>query len=176
MYVGGYSPRKNIIGILEAFSLLKDNLKEDLKIVITGKKGISYEIYKNKAIELGISNSVIFTDFIPLNDLPIFYNACEFLVYPSFYEGFGLPPLEAMACGVPVIASNVTSLPEVCRNSAILIEPNDIDELCYSMERVLTDSFLKLTMIERGLSTSNNYSWKNTALNTIKAYESIINF
>lgn len=162
MYVGGYSPRKNIIGILEAFSLLKDNLKEDLKIVITGKKGISYEIYKNKAIELGISNSVIFTDFIPLNDLPIFYNACEFLVYPSFYEGFGLPPLEAMACGVPVIASNVTSLPEVCRNSAILIDPNDIDELCYSMERVLTDSFLKLTMIERGLSTSNNYSWKNT--------------
>ena len=175
LYVGGYSPRKNIIGILEAFSLLKDNLKEDLKIVITGKKGISYEIYKNKAIELGISNSVIFTDFIPLNDLPIFYNACEFLVYPSFYEGFGLPPLEAMACGVPVIASNVTSLPEVCRNSAILIDPNDIDELCYSMERVLTDSFLKLTMIERGLSTSNN-SWKNTALNTIKAYESIINF
>ena len=82
LYVGGYSPRKNIIGILEAFSLLKDNLKEDLKIVITGKKGISYEIYKNKAIELGISNSVIFTDFIPLNDLPIFYNACEFLVYP----------------------------------------------------------------------------------------------
>ena len=176
LYVGGYSPRKNIIGILEAFSLLKDNLKEDLNIVITGKKGISYEIYKNKAIELGISNSVIFTDFIPLNDLPIFYNACEFLVYPSFYEGFGLPPLEAMACGVPVIASNVTSLPEVCRNSAILIDPNDIDELCYSMERVLTDSFLKLTMIERGLSTSNNYSWKNTALNTIKAYESIINF
>ena len=174
LYVGGYSPRKNIIGIFEAFSLLKDNLKEDLKIVITGKKGISYEIYKNKAIELGISNSVIFTDFIPLNDLPIFYNACEFLVYPSFYEGFGLPPLEAMACGV--IASNVTSLPEVCRNSAILIDPNDIDELCYSMERVLTDSFLKLTMIERGLSTSNNYSWKNTALNTIKAYESIINF
>ena len=176
LYVGGYSPRKNIIGILEAFSLLKDNLKEDLKIVITGKKGLSYEIYKNKAIELSISNSVIFTDFIPLNDLPIFYNACDFLVYPSFYEGFGLPPLEAMACGVPVIASNVTSLPEVCRNSAILIDPNDIDELCYSMERVLTDSFLKLTMIERGLSTSNNYSWKNTALNTIKAYESIINF
>ncbi len=84
---------------------------------------------KIELIELGISDSVIFTDFIPLEDLPIFYNACEFLVYPSFYEGFGLPPLEAMACGVPVIASNVTSLPEVCRNSAILIDPNDIDEL-----------------------------------------------
>ena len=176
LYVGGYSPRKNIIGILDAFSLLKNSLKKNLKVVITGRKGISYEIYRNRAIKLGILDSVLFTDFIPLEDLPIFYNACEFLVYPSFYEGFGLPPLEAMACGVPVISSNVTSIPEVCKNSAILIDPNDIDELSYSMERVLTDSFLKLTMIERGLSTSNNYSWKNTALTTIKAYENIIRY
>ena len=176
LYVGGYSPRKNIIGIMEAFSLLNYNLKKDLKIVITGKKGLSYERYKNRAIELGISNSVIFTDFIPLEDLPIFYNACEFLIYPSFYEGFGLPPLEAMACGTPVIASNVTSVPEVCKNSAILVNPNDVNELSYSMERVLTDSFLKLTMIERGLLTSNKYSWKNTALNTIEAYRNILDF
>ena len=176
LYVGGYSPRKNIIGIMESFSLLKDNLKKDLKIVITCKKGLSYERYKNRAIELGISSSVIFTDFIPLKDLPLFYNACEFLIYPSFYEGFGLPPLEAMACGTPVIASNVTSVPEVCKNSAILVNPNDVNELSYSMERVLTDSFLKLTMIERGLLTSNKYSWKNTALNTIEAYRNIIEF
>ena len=132
--------------------------------------------YKNRAIDLGISKSVIFTDFIPLEDLPLFYNACEFLIYPSFYEGFGLPPLEAMACGTPVIASNVTSVPEVCKNSAILVNPNDVNELSYSMERVLTDSFLKLTMIERGLLTSNKYSWKNTALNTIEAYKNIIKF
>lgn len=107
LYVGGYSPRKNIIGIMEAFSLLNPKLRYNLKIVITGKKGISYDIYKNRAHELGISDNVIFTDFIPLDDLPLFYNACEFLVYPSFYEGFGLPPIEAMACGTPVIASNV---------------------------------------------------------------------
>ena len=80
-----------------------------------------------------------------------------------------------MACGTPVIASNVTSVPEVCKNSAILVNPNDVDELSYSIERVLTDSFLKLTMIERGLNTSNKYSWKNTALDTIKAYKNIIN-
>ena len=176
LYVGGYSPRKNIIGIMEAFSLLNNNLKKDLKIVITGKKGLSYERYRNRAIELGIIDSVIFTDFVPLEDLPLFYNACEFLIYPSFYEGFGLPPLEAMACGTPVIASNVTSVPEVCKNSAILVNPNDVNELSYSMERVLTDSFLKLTMIERGLITSSKYSWKNTALNTIEAYKNIIDF
>ena len=161
---------------MEAFSLLRNTIKKDLKIVITGKKGLSYERYKNRAIELDITDSVIFTDFIPLEDLPLFYNACEFLIYPSFYEGFGLPPLEAMACGTPVIASNVTSVPEVCQNSAILVNPHDVDELSYSMERVLTDSFLKLTMIERGLSTSNKYSWKNTALNTIDAYKNIIDF
>ena len=97
-------------------------------------------------------------------------------IYQSFYEGFGLPPLEAMACGTPVIASNVTSVPEVCKNSAILVDPSDVNELSYSMERVLTDSFLKLTMIERGLITSNKYSWKNTALNTIEAYKNIIDF
>lgn len=175
LYVGGYSPRKNIIGIMEAFSLLNKNLKKDLKIVITGRKGLSYERYRDRAIQLGISDYVIFTDFIPLEDLPLFYNASEFLIYPSFYEGFGLPPLEAMACGTPVIASNVTSVPEVCKNSAILVNPNDVDELSYSIERVLTDSFLKLTMIERGLNTSNKYSWKNTALDTIKAYKNIIN-
>ena len=107
--------------------------------------------------------------------MPIFYNACEFLVYPSFYEGFGLPPLEAMACGTPVIASNVTSIPEVCRNSAILINPNDIDELCYSMDRILSDNLLKLTLIQRGLSISSKYSWKNTAQDTIDSYNKIIN-
>ena len=94
LYVGGYSPRKNIIGILEAFSLLDPKLRENLSVVITGKKGISYTIYMKRAEDLGIKNSVIFTDFIPLDHLPLFYNACEFLVYPSFYEGFGLPPLE----------------------------------------------------------------------------------
>ena len=174
LYVGGYSPRKNIIGIMEAFSLLNPHLRHNLKVVITGRKGISYDIYINRASELGISDDVIFTDFIPLDDLPIFYNACEFLVYPSFYEGFGLPPIEAMACGTPVIASNVTSLPEVCCNSALLVDPNDIDELSLSMEKVLSDSLLKLSMIQKGLSTSLKYTWKNTAINTIKAYESII--
>ncbi|MDZ4957211.1 glycosyltransferase, partial [Clostridium perfringens] len=113
LYVGGFSPRKNILGLIEAFSLLSKDTNKNLKLVITGKKGISYEIYKKRVLDLGILNDVIFTDFIPLENLPIFYNASKLLVYPSFYEGFGLPPLEAMACGTPVIASNVTSLPSL---------------------------------------------------------------
>lgn len=174
LYVGGYSPRKNIIGIMESFSLLDKTLRNNLKIVITGKKGISYDIYKKRAEDLDIDSSVIFTDFIPLEDLPIFYNACEFLVYPSFYEGFGLPPLEAMACGTPVITSTVTSLPEICYNSALLVDPNNIDDLSYAMERILCDSLLKLTMIQKGLLTSSKYTWQKTAKKTISAYENII--
>ena len=174
LYVGGFSPRKNIIGIIEAFSLLKSNLKRNLKLVITGKKGISYERYKNRADELGLSDSVIFTGFIPLNDLPIFYNASKLLIYPSFYEGFGLPPLEAMACGTPVIASNVTSLPEICGDSAILVDPSNIDSISYSIENILNDPILKDNLIKKGLLKSSNYSWENTAIDTIDAYKSII--
>ena len=90
----------------------------------------------------------------------LFYNACELLTYPSFYEGFGLPPLEAMACGTPVITSNVTSLPEIFYNSALLVNPYDVYALSYAMEKVLCDSLLKLTMVQKGLITSSNYSWK----------------
>ena len=174
LYVGGLSPRKNIIGLIEAYSKLNNKLKEKNSLVIVGKKGLSYSRYKKRACDLNVSNKVIFTDFIPLNDLPLFYNACELLVYPSFYEGFGLPPLEAMACGTPVISSNVTSIPEICNDAAILVNPYNIDELSLAIEKVLTDNLLMLKMMNKGLIRSMNFSWKNTALSTIDAYKKII--
>ncbi|MBS5951806.1 MAG: glycosyltransferase family 4 protein [Clostridium sp.] len=174
LYVGGFSPRKNILGLIEAFSLLLNNFKKSLKLVITGKKGISYEAYKKRAVELHIEDDVIFTDFIPLEKLPIFYNAAKLLAYPSFYEGFGLPPLEAMACGTPVIASNITSLPEICNDSALLINPYDIEELSKSIETVLSDNELRKSMIIKGLIQSAHYSWNNTAFSTLNAYNEII--
>ncbi|MBE6048390.1 MAG: glycosyltransferase family 4 protein [Clostridium sp.] len=174
LYVGGFSPRKNIIGLIESFSLLSANTRKNLKLVITGKKGFSYSKYKNRAETLNISENVIFTDFIPLEDMPIFYNSAELLVYPSFYEGFGLPPLEAMACGTPVIASNVTSLPEVCNDSALLVNPNDIYELSNCMSNVLNDEHLMKNMIKNGLTRSSDFSWRKTALNTVSAYTDIL--
>ncbi|SFC33854.1 glycosyltransferase family 4 protein [Clostridium uliginosum] len=175
LYVGGFSPRKNILGLIEAYSKLPYATKEKFKLVIIGKKGPSYNRYKERSETLGVSSQVIFTDFIPLEDMPIFYNATEVLVYPSFYEGFGLPPLEGMACGTPVIASNVTSLPEVCYESALLIDPNDIDALSYNIQRVLDNSLLKLTMVNKSLNRSSQFSWDKTACNTLSAYESILN-
>lgn len=174
LYVGGFSPRKNIIGLIEAFSLIPRNKRKNIKLVITGNKGFSYSKYKQRAEDLKIAEDVIFTDFIPLEDLPTFYNGAEVLVYPSFYEGFGLPPLEAMACGTPVIASNVTSLPEVCYDSALLIDPYNIEDLSYAIEKVLNDTLLMLTMVKKGLMRSINFSWNNTALKTIEAYSSMI--
>ncbi|WP_418222871.1 glycosyltransferase family 4 protein [Clostridium isatidis] len=176
LYVGGFSPRKNITGLIEAYSLLSKNRRKNLKLIITGRKGISYEIYKNRAIRLNVENDVIFTDFIPLEKLPIFYNASSLLAYPSFYEGFGLPPLEAMACGTPVIASNVTSLPEICGDSALLIDPHNINELSNSIEKVLVDQNLRDKLILKGLEKSSSYSWNITAKGTLEAYKNIIKY
>lgn len=174
LYVGGLSPRKNIKGLIEAYSLLPAETREKTKLVITGKKGLSYDSYLKRARDLKISDDVIFTDFIPLEDLPIFYNACEMLVYPSFYEGFGLPPLEAMACGTPVIASNRTSIPEICENTAILIDPEDITELAERIFLVLNDSLLKLSMVNNSIKTSRKFSFEQTALKTLNAYKKTI--
>ncbi|WP_139905718.1 glycosyltransferase family 4 protein [Clostridium thermarum] len=175
LYIGGFSPRKNIIGLLEAFSKLVQKYRKDLKLVIAGKKGISYEIYKKKTEELGLVDRVIYPGFIVMDHLPYLYSAAELFVYPSFYEGFGLPPVEAMACGVPVIASNTTSIPEVLGDSAILINPLDIDDLHEAMWKVLEDSALKDSLITKGFVRSSELSWKSTALQTLKAYNKIIN-
>lgn len=174
LYVGGFSPRKNIVGLIESYSLLPINLRNRYKLVIIGKKGKSYSIYKKRTEELNIDQNVIFTDFVPLEDMPLFYNAAEVLVYPSFYEGFGLPPIEAMACGTPVITSNVTSLKEICQGSAILVNPEDIDMLSENIERVLTNSLLRLTLVRKSLEKSKEFSWNKTALKTINAYNKIL--
>lgn len=174
LYVGGFSPRKNILGLIEAFSNIPLTDRKGTKLVIVGRKGLSYEKYKQKTFDLKISNDVIFTGFVPLEDLPIFYNGCEMLVYPSFYEGFGLPPLEAMACGTPVITSNLTSLPEICEDSAILINPYDIQNLSDSINRVLNDNLLMLSMFNKSLIRSMDFSWQETANKTIDAYKSML--
>ena len=174
LYVGGLSPRKNILGLIEAYSLLPNLIKDQYKLVITGKKGISYDKYKKRCEELNINSYVIFTDFLPMKDLSLFYNVAEALIYPSLYEGFGLPPLEAMACGTPVIASNLTSIPEVCSDSALLIDPYNIDELKDSIEHLLSDTMLQLKLIQKGLARSSKFSWNKTATQTIDAYKSII--
>lgn len=175
LYVGGFSPRKNITGLIEAFSKFKQIYKKNIKLVIAGRQGKSYDDYKKRAQELNIESSILFAGFISVEHMPSLYCASELFVYPSFYEGFGLPPVEAMSCGVPVIASSGTSIPEVLKDGAMLIDPNDTDEICSSMYAMLSDDTLKQKFILKGLVRSSELSWKETARKTLIAYNKIIN-
>lgn len=151
LYVGGFSPRKNIKGIIQAFSLLKEKYKKPIKLVILGKKGRSYYDYRDLALKLNLKEDVVFTGYVPVDELPIFYNAAKVFIYPSFYEGFGLPPLEAMACGTPTIASNQTSIPEVLGEDALYINPYDIDDIKEKIMTLLCDEVLYNKMVLKAL-------------------------
>lgn len=173
LYVGGFSPRKNILGLIEAFSLISKKCK-NLSLVIIGKKGKSYALYKTEAEKLGISSRVVFPGFISLNDLPIFYNAAEVFVYPSFYEGFGLPPIESMACGTPVVTSNVTSMPEIVKDAAIKVNPYNTHEIADAIQNLLDDSSLRNTFIKKGFKRASELSLEKTARYTLDSYFKIL--
>lgn len=174
LYVGGFSPRKNIKGLLQAFEKVCAKLKDNMTLVIAGYKGKSYEDYMILCEKLHISEKVIFPGFIDINDMPYLYNASSLFVYPSFYEGFGLPPVEAMACGIPVIASNVTSIPEITQNNALLIDPKNIDQLSNAIYTGLYDLELRKDLTSKGLTLGKTLNWENTALSTLKAYKQIV--
>ncbi|MGL4742603.1 MAG: glycosyltransferase family 4 protein [Sarcina sp.] len=174
LYVGGFSPRKNILGLINSFELAKHSLPKNTKLIIIGQKGISYNTYQNRVNELGLENDVIFPGFIKNEHMPIFYNLAKVVVYPSFYEGFGLPPLEAMACGTPVIASNLTSIPEVLEDAALLINPYDEIALASSIKEIFSNPLLENNLIEKSLLHSNKFDWKNTAKTTLDAFYHIM--
>jgi glycosyltransferase involved in cell wall biosynthesis len=171
LYLGGFSPRKNVKSILVAYSRIYKNLSNNYKIVIIGPSKDEHSYLISLCESLGIKDKVHFTGYVPYEHLPHFYNACKVFVYPSLYEGFGLPPLEAMSCGTPVITSNVSSIPEVVGDGAILINPFDTEELKNSLENVLEDEKLYKDLAERGYERSRSFSWQNTASKTLKVYE-----
>lgn len=174
LYVGGFSPRKNIVGLIEAFSRIINMIPKNINLVIAGNKGKSYSIYKDCAEKLKVADRVIFPGFISMEHMPYLYNSASLFVYPSFYEGFGLPPIEAMACGIPVITSNVTSIPEVVGDAAILFNPREIETLSEKICEALMNENLRLNLIVKGFQKARALSWDKTATETLKAYEAII--
>ena len=172
LFVGNISPRKNILALLQAFNKLKKRgIKH--KLVIAGKKDQRYEQVLKTLNELNLGGEVIFTGYVPEEDLPKLYNAADLFVYPSLYEGFGLPILEAMACGTPVVASNVSSLPEVAGDAGLLVNPQDVDALTNAMYKVLTDDKLKESLIDKGLERAKFFSWEKTARETLEVYKEV---
>ncbi len=174
LYVGILEPRKNISALIRAYGLMKDSREVEHKLVIVGNKGwMCDEIFKTVQ-SLRLEDEVIFTGYIADKELPLVYNSAELFVYPSTYEGFGLPPLEAMACGVPVITSNISSLPEVTGDAAILINPDNADELSAAMAKVISSSSLRESMINKGFERVKMFSWKKAAEETLEVYKDIL--
>lgn len=173
LFVGTIEPRKNLSSLLCAFSSIRKNNKE-VKLVIVGKMGWLQNNILKMVNRLKIKNDVIFTGFVEDKYLPYFYNLTELFVYPSLYEGFGFPILEAMACGCPVITSKVSSLPEIAGDAAILINPKKEHELISAICNVIIDNNLRSELSIRGLMRAKKFNWENCARETLKVYQSLI--
>jgi len=171
--IGTLDARKNITNLIEAYANLIKDGSVNHKLVITGKKGyLSDDIFK-KVDELGLDCEVVFTGRAPQEDLPLLLNGADVFIYPSLYEGFGLPPLEAMACGTPVITSNVSSLPEVVGDAGILVDPLNVDEIAKALYQVVSNNEVRQKMRQMGLERAKMFLWKDVANVMVKLFEDI---
>ncbi len=174
LYVGTLEKRKNVESLIKALNVLKKKGKKYI-LVIVGKRGWKYKNIFKLINKYQLNDQIIFIGYVPREDLPLFYNLADVFVYPSLYEGFGLPPLEAMACGCPVITTNVSSLPEVVGNAGILIDnPYDYVTLAETIDEVVQSETLRKDLIKRGLKRSKLFSWEKCAKETWKVYEEIL--
>jgi glycosyltransferase involved in cell wall biosynthesis len=172
--VGTLEPRKNIVRLLEAYRLIAADLSRAPQLVIAGGKGWLSEDINKRIDSLGLKAKVILTGYVPDDDLPSLYRGAALFVYPSLYEGFGLPPLEAMASGVPVVSSNTSAIPEVVGKAGLLVDPCRTDEIARAVIMALEDVGLRDRMKNEGLKRSGRFSWENTAKKTIALYEEVL--
>ena len=178
LYAGRISPHKNVVRIIEAFSALKTELEKenrfpDLKLIIIGDELSKQPGLRRTVVRSGVQNDVRFMGFVPIEVLRIFYDAAKIFVFPSLYEGFGLPPLEAMAHGTPVVASNSSSLPEVVGNAAVLVNPENVFEIGRALHRVLLDQTLRERLKQCGYEQAKKFSWDTAASKILAAYEKV---
>lgn len=178
LYAGRIRPQKNVGRIIEAFSVLKGELAkegkfEDLKLIIIGDEVSSHPDLRRTVVRGGVSNDVRFLGFVPIDVLRIFYDAAKVFVFPSLYEGFGLPPLEAMAHGTPVVTSNTSSLPEVVGDAAVLVNPDNVFEITRALRRVLLDQSLREKMKERGYEQARRFSWEASVRRILEVYREV---
>ncbi len=170
---GNIEPRKNIQGLLSAYELLPSKLKTEYSLVLSGGKGWNDDQIHSQIAKLKkTGHEIVLTGYVDNEDgLAAIYSGASLFVYPSFYEGFGIPPLEAMACGIPVITSNASSLPEVVGDAAILVSPQDAPQLSKEIAKVLSNAKLRKNMIDRGLARARMFSWDSSAKKLIELLE-----
>jgi len=169
LYFGTLEPRKNLVGLIQSYEAFRQQTGGDKKysLVIAGNSGWLCDDIFAQAKKSNFATDIIFTGFIDPADKVYLYNLASLFVYPSFFEGFGFPPLEAMACGVPVICSHTSSFPEVVGEAALMIDPYNFDEIAWAMKEVLNDKELRQDLIEDGLARVNNFSWDKCAKETL---------
>lgn len=173
LFVGTLQPRKNIQKLIEAYSLLSSEIKEENQLVIIGKKGWLYEEILDAPKKFGVEDKVLFLDYVSDQDLPTFYKKAQVYALPSLYEGFGLPILEAMRYGCPVIASNVSSMPEAGGDAALYFDPENASDIAKTIEKVIKDKKLREEMIRKGNSHYKKFTWDKAAKEVLSTLESI---
>jgi glycosyltransferase involved in cell wall biosynthesis len=173
LFVGNLEPRKNLVRLLEAFIYLKRHFRIDHKLVIVGKKGWKYEdIFREQRFE-HIKGQILFTGYVERNDLPSIYSLCDLFVFPSVYEGFGLPVVEAMACEAPVLISNEGALPEVTGNIYPRADAFDVKDIAFKIHMLLKDRELRKHNIEHGTERARFFTWEKTANETLEVYNTL---
>jgi glycosyltransferase involved in cell wall biosynthesis len=165
--LGRLNLRKNLVRLIEAFERLG---RPDLQLAIAGRADYGSDEPRRRLERSAVKEAVRFTGFIADPDLPLVMSAASLFVYPSLFEGFGLPPLEAAACGTPVVASNTAALPETLADAALLVDPDDGDALARAMLRLLTDEELRDELRRRGIERAARFTWEEVARRTVAAY------
>ena len=173
LYVGNVEPRKNLHRLIEAFALLRRKGSINHRLVIVGQRARLSSKVLDAIGRVGLTEGVIFTGYVSIEHLPMLYSAADVFVYPSIFEGFGLPPLEAMACGTPVIVSSTSSLPEVVGDAGLKVNPIDVSAIADAIYKVVLDSDLRQEMSEKGLQQAQRFSWEETARGTLAVYEEV---
>ena len=175
LYVGTIQPRKNLTTLIEAYHLLRRDMPSAPPLVIVGRKGWLYDDLFARIRELGLIDDVLFTGFVSDEELPYLFDGAKVFVYLSLFEGFGRPPLEAMACGVPVLTSDTTAIPEVVGDAGLTVAPLDRVAVADALSRLLADHSLAAELINRGAEQARKFSWERAARETLDVYRMLIN-
>ena len=178
LYVGRTNPQKNIPRLVEAFAVLSGELAshaiyKDLRLIIIGDEISRYPALRHAVIQSRVEHAVRFLGFVPIETLRVFYQTASAFVFPSLYEGFGLPPLEAMACGTPVVCSSVSSLPEVVGDAAEIVNPENVFDIARGIREVLLNRERRARLVEKGFHQLKRFSWDRTATEVLETYREV---